>query len=127
MTMANSCENEAAICDHLARCAQDYLGLRPRTIRATLLPSLLVVRLQGMMTVAEQQLLLTSGAGNARDMIKQMRGALAEAARPILVAVVEEITSLHVLSLHHDLSTVTGEEILVFTFVEATSHPTSRK
>ena len=121
--MKTQVEIEAAVCEHLARFAQDYLGLRPRTIRAYLLPSLLVVRLQGMLTVAEQQLLLTSGTGNSRVMIKQMRIALVEAARPILVALVEKITSLRVLSLHHDLSTVTGEEVIVFTFVEATPYP----
>ena len=121
--MKTQVEIEGAVCEHLARFAQDYLGLRPRTIRAYLLPSLLVVRLQGMLTVAEQQLLLTSGTGNSRDMIKQMRIALVEAARPILVALVEEITSLQVLNLHHDLSTVTGEEVIIFTFVEAAPYP----
>ena len=122
VTMKTQVEIEAAVCEHLARFAQDYLGLRPRTIRAYLLPSLLVVRLQGMLTVAEQQLLLTSGTGNSRDMIKQMRVALVEAARPILVALVEEITSHQVLSLHHDLSTVTGEDVIIFSFVEATPY-----
>ena len=117
--MKTQVEIEAAVCEHLARFAQDYLGLRPSTIRAYLLPSLLVVRLQGMLTVAEKQLILTPGTGNARDMIKQMRVALVEAARPILVALVEEITARHVVAVHHDLSTVTGEEVFVFSFVEA--------
>ena len=117
--MKTQIEIEAAVCEQLARFAQDYLGLRPRTTRAYLLASLLVVRMQGMLTVAEKQLLLTSGTGNSRDMIKQMRVALVEAARPILVALVEEITSRQVLSLHHDLSTVTGESVIIFTFVGA--------
>ena len=121
--MKTQVEIEAAICEQTARFAQDYLGLRPRTVQAYLLPSLLVVRLQGMLTVAEQQLLLTSGTGNSRDMIKQMRVALVEAARPILVALVEETTSHQVLSLHHDLSTVTGEDVIIFTFVEAIPSP----
>ena len=123
VTMKTQVEIEAAVCEHLARFAQDYLGMRPTTIRAYLLPSLLVVRLQGMLTVAEQQLLLTPGAGDAKDMIKHMRVALVEAARPILVALVEEITSHQVFSLHHDLSTVTGEDVIIFTLVEATPSP----
>jgi len=123
VTMKTQVEIEAAVCEQTARFAQDYLGFRPRTIRAYLLPSLLVVRLQGMMSVAEQQLLLTPGTGNSRDMIKQMRVALVEAARPILVGMVEEITSHQVLSLHHDLSTVTGEDVIILTFVEATPSP----
>ena len=97
--------------------------MRPRTIRAYLLPSLLVVRLQGMLTVAEQRMLSTSMTGNPKDMIKQMRVALVEAARPILAALVEEITRHRLLSLHHDLSTVTGEDVIVFTFVEQSPYP----
>ena len=125
--MKTQVEIEAAVCEHLARFAEDYLGLRPRTIRAYLLPTLLVVRLQGMLTVAEKQLLLTSGTGNSREMIKQMCVALVEAARPILEAMVEEIADHKVLSLHHDLSTVTGEDVIIFTFVEAIPSPKSRK
>lgn len=123
MTMKTQVEIEAAVCEHLARFAQDYLGLRPKTIQAYLLPSLLVVRLQGMLTVAEKQLFLTSGTGNSRDMVKQMRVALVEAARPILAAMIEETTSHQVSSLHHDLSTVTGEDVIIFTFVEASPSP----
>lgn len=32
---------------------------------------------------------------------------------------IQEITAVPVISLHHDISTTTGEEILVFTLVEA--------
>ena len=42
-----------------------------------------------------------------------------EAARPILAALIEEAPGIKVLSLHHDLSTVTGEEVIIFSFVEA--------
>ena len=117
--MPNPSDIEAAVCERLVGFARDYLGLGPRTIRASLLASLLVVRLEGMLTVAERQLLLMSGAGIARDTIKQMRVALVEAARPILVGLVEEITGRHVVAVHHDLSTVTGEEVFVFSFDEA--------
>ena len=121
--MKTQLEIEAAICERLDRFAQEYLGLRPKAIGAHLLPSLLVVRLQGMLTLAERQLLLTSRNGNSREMIKEMRVTLVEAARPILVAMVEETTSHQVLSLHHDLSTATGENVMVFTFVEASPSP----
>jgi len=115
-------EIEAAVCEHLARFARDFLGRAPTSIRAYLVRGLLVVRLQGMLTVAEQQLLLTPRAGKARDTVKQMRTELVETARPILVTLVEEITALPVLSLHHDLSTVTGEDVIIFSFVEATPY-----
>jgi uncharacterized protein YbcI len=34
-------------------------------------------------------------------------------------AMVQEITSVKVLTLHHDISTVTGEEVVLFTLVES--------
>ena len=43
-----------------------------------------------------------------------MRTHLIETARPVLEALVEEITGVKVVSLHHDISTVTGEEIVIF-------------
>jgi len=33
-------------------------------------------------------------------------------------AMIQEITGVKVLSLHHDISTVTGEEVVLFTLVE---------
>jgi uncharacterized protein YbcI len=42
-----------------------------------------------------------------------------ETARPIMEAMVEEITGVKVLSLHHDISTATGEEIVAFTLAES--------
>jgi uncharacterized protein YbcI len=46
---------------------------------------------------------------------------LLETARPLLEAMIETATGSKVLSLHQDISTVTGEEIVVFTLVEAPS------
>ena len=40
-----------------------------------------------------------------------------ERARPLLEAMIQEVTGAKVLSLHHDISTVTGEEVVVFTLV----------
>ena len=48
-------------------------------------------------------------------MLKQVRTHLVETARPVLEAIVQEVTGVKVLSLHHDISTVTGEEVVLFT------------
>jgi uncharacterized protein YbcI len=37
-----------------------------------------------------------------------------ETARPVLEAKIQEITGIKVTSMHHDISTVTGEKIVVF-------------
>jgi len=94
------------------------MGRGPKHVRAHLMGDLLVVRLQGVLTPAEQHLVKTLQTEKARDLLKQVRIQLIEAARPILEAMVQEITGVKVLSLHHDISTATGEEVVLFTLVE---------
>ena len=74
-----------------------------------------MVRLQGVLTAAEQHLVKLLPAEKGRDLLKQVRTHLIETARPIMEAMVQEITGVKVLSLHHDISTVTGEEVVLFT------------
>lgn len=102
----------------MARFELEYMGRGPKDIRAHLIGDLLVVRLQGVLTAAEQHLVTTLPAEKGRDLLKQVRTQLIEIARPALEALVQTITSRKPLSLHHDISTVTGEEVVVFTLAE---------
>lgn len=112
-------EIEAAICDGISHFEQEYMGRGPKDIRAHLIGDLLVVRLQGVLTAAEQHLVKTLPAEKGRDLLKQVRTQLIEIARPTLETLVKEITGIKPLSLHHDISTITGEEIVLFTLTEA--------
>jgi uncharacterized protein YbcI len=112
-------EIEAAICEGVSRFEQDYMGRGPKDIRAHLLGDLLVVRLQGVLTAAEQHLVKSLSAEKGRDLLKQVRTHLIETARPVMETMVEEITCVKVLTLHHDISTLTGEEVVLFTLVES--------
>ena len=112
-------EIEAAVCEGVCRFEQDYMGRGPKDIRTHLLGDLLVVRLQGVLTAAEQQLVKSLSVEKGRDLLKQVRTHLIETARPIMEAMVQEITGIKVLSMHHDISTVTGEEVILFTLVES--------
>ncbi len=108
-------EIEAAICEGISRFKQEYMGRGPKDIHTHLIGDLLLVRLQGVLTAAEQHLVTTLPAEKGRDLLKQVRTQLMETARPVMEAMVQEITGVGVLSLHHDISTVTGEEMLLFT------------
>ena len=112
-------ELEAAICEGVSRFEQDYMGRGPKSIHTHLLGDLLVVRLQGVLTAAEQQLVKLLAAEKGRDLLKQVRTHLVETARPVLEAMVQEVTGVKVLSLHHDISTFTGEEVVLFTLAES--------
>ena len=112
-------EIEAAICQGISRFEQEYMGRGPKAIHAHLINDLLVVRLQGVLTAAEQQLAKSLPAERGRDLVKQVRSQLVDTARPVMEAMVEEVTGIDVLSVHHDVSTVTGEEVVLFTLSRA--------
>jgi len=111
-------EIEAAVCEGISRFEQEYMGRGPKDIHTHLIGDLLVIRLQGVLTAAEQHLVQSLPAEKGRGLLKQVRTQLIETARPVLEALVQEITGVKMLSLHHDISTVTGEEIVLFTLAE---------
>ena len=112
-------EIEASICQGMIRLELEYMGRGPKDIRTHLIDDLVVVRLQGVLTAAEQHLVKSLPAEKGRDLLKQVRTHLLETARPLMEAMVQEITGVKVRSLHHDISTVTGEEVVLFTLIHA--------
>ena len=112
-------EIEASICQGMSRFEQEFMGRGPKDIRTHLIENLVVVRLSGVLTAAEQHLVKSLPADRGRNLLKQVRTHLIETARPLMEAMVREITGIKVLSLHHDISTVTGEEVVLFTLAES--------
>jgi uncharacterized protein YbcI len=103
------------------------MGRGPKAIHAHLIGDLLVVRLEGVLTAAEQQLAKSLPAAKGRDLLKDVRTHLLETARPLMEAMVKDVTGVNVTSLHHDISTLTGEELVAFTLAEKPQfRPSSR-
>ena len=116
--MKSKGEMEAAICDGVRLFEQEYMGRGPKDIRTHLIGDLVVVRLIGVLTAAEKQMVKVIPADKGRDLLKQVRTHLIETARPMMEVMMEQATGVKVLSLHHDISTSTGEEVILFTLVE---------
>jgi uncharacterized protein YbcI len=114
VAMKTQGEIEAATCDGFARFEQEYMGRGPKEIHAHLVGDMFLIRLQGVLTAAEQQLVKTLQPEKGRDLLKQVRTQMIETARPVLEAMISEITGVKVVSLHHDISTTTGEEVVLF-------------
>jgi uncharacterized protein YbcI len=110
-------EIEAAVSEGIRRFEQNYMGRGPKEIQTFLLDDLLVIRLKGVLTAAEQHLAKSLPAENGRNLLKQVRTHLIESARAAMDAMVKEVTGTEAISLHHDISTATGEEIILFTLV----------
>lgn len=105
---------EAEISDAIVKFEREYMGRGPEEVRTYLLDDIVMVRLHGVLTPAERQLARSDMEGQGRSLIKQVRMELLEKARPLLDTIVREITGQTIRSLHTDISTLTGERIIVF-------------
>lgn len=105
---------EAEISDAIVRFELEYMGRGPEEARTYLVDDMVVVRLRGVLTPAERQLAGVDGTPHGRELVKQVRGELIEKARPLLEAIITDITGQAVRSLHTDISTPQGERLIVF-------------
>ena len=104
-------EIEAEITEAIVKFEMDYMGRGPKEARTHIIEDMVLVRLQGVLTPAEQQL---TKSVDGVELIKRMRSTLIENARPILFKVIADITGAKVIGLHTDISTVAGERVIVF-------------
>ena len=104
-------ELEAQISEALVQFEIDYMGRGPKEARSHVIEDMVLARLKGVLTPAEEQ--LTKSADGV-ELIKKVRSTLVENGKPILFQVVSNITGVKVLDLHTDISTATGERVFVF-------------
>ena len=104
-------ELEAQISEAMVKFEVDYMGRGPKETRSHIIEDMVLVRLQGVLTKAEEQ--LTKSADGV-ELIKKVRSTLVETGKPLLYQVIGDITGVKVLDLHTDISTATGERVFVF-------------
>ena len=114
MAMKTKGQLEAEISEAIVKFEREYMGRGPEEVRTYLLDDLIIVRLRGVLTPAERQLARSGTEGQGRALIKQVRMELLEKARPLLDTIVQDITAQSIRSLHTDISTLTGERIIIF-------------
>jgi uncharacterized protein YbcI len=111
-------ELEAEISQALIRFEKEFMGRGPLETKTYLLDDLVVVRLKGVLTPAEIKLGETGDKRRGRYLLKQVRQELIDHARPMLERLVRDILSVDIISLHTDISTKTGERIIVLSLAE---------
>jgi uncharacterized protein YbcI len=117
-------EIEAEISRAIVQFEIDYMGRGPKEARTHIVEDMLVVRLRGVLTPAEQRLTKTP---EGSELVKKMRATLIDKARPLLYQAVGDIAGAKILDLHTDISTASGERILVFTLESNLEKPFARK
>lgn len=109
---------EAEISDAITKFEKEYMGRGPLETQSFVIDNMIVVRLKGVLTQAELQLVKATNQERGRNLVKEVRIELLEKGRPLLAAVAESITGLEMVSLHTDISTRTGERLIVFSMSE---------
>jgi uncharacterized protein YbcI len=110
-------EIEATVSKEINRFEQNYMGRSPEDIQVHLLGDMLVIRLRGVLAAAEQNLVKSFESG--RGLLKQVRSNLIETTRPVMETMVEKVTGVKILTMHHDICFTTGEEVILFTLAQS--------
>lgn len=116
--MPTKADIEHQISNAVINFEKEYMGRGPLETKTFIIENMIVVRLKGVLTKAELQLANAEDSDRGRKLIKDVRIELIEKGRPLLEAVIESIAGQKVVSLHTDISTVTGERIIIFTTQE---------
>jgi len=103
---------EAAISEAIIKFEVEYMGRGPEETRTYIINDMILIRLKGVLTSAEKQL---AKGTEGKLLVKRMRVQLLESSREVLESLIREITGTQIISMHTDISTKTGERIIIFT------------
>lgn len=103
---------EAQISEAIIKFEKEYMGRGPSETKTYIIKDMIFVRLKGVLTPAEEQLAKTQ---EGAELIKKTRFKLLEGARILLENIISDTTGCQVKSLHTDISTKTGERVIIFT------------
>ena len=106
---------EAEITKALIKFEKDHMGRGPKDAETHLINDIILIRLKGVLTASEQQLAKNK---EGIELIKRIRSNLVENSRMILEQLITNLTGAKVISMHMDISTVTGEKVILFTVDE---------
>ncbi len=118
---------ESEICEAIIKFEKEYMGRGPLEARAYVLDDMVLVRLKQVLTQAELKLAETTDRRDGRELIKRVRITLLEQGRPLLERAVEEILGVKIRSLHTDISTITGERVILFSLESPVATVQSRR
>ena len=106
---------EAKIATAITQFDREHLGRGPHEVRAWIIQDMILLRLQGVLTPAEETL---SRDPDGHRLIKEVRMQLIEGSRSLLDEMIQRLSGVEVVSLHSDMSIKQGERIIVFTLAE---------
>jgi uncharacterized protein YbcI len=109
---------EAEISEAIIKFEKEFMGRGPLETKAYIIDDMVLVRLKNVLTQAELRLADNVNRQDGRELIKRIRITLLEQGRPLLEESVAKILDVKVRSLHTDISTVTGERVILFSLAK---------
>jgi uncharacterized protein YbcI len=108
-------EREAEFTKEIVKMEKDYLGRGPLDARTFFIKDMVVVRLQGVLTPAEERL---TGSPEGKVLVRDARRQLFETSRSQIESLVEEILSTSLVDMFSDISIDSGERVIVLTVAQ---------
>jgi uncharacterized protein YbcI len=102
---------EAEISDAMVKLQREQTGRGPNQAHTYIIEDMVIVRMQEVLTPAERQL---TGNPHGQSLVKQFHQQMHEIARHALEQIIETHTGCHVVSIHNDVSTKSGEQVGIF-------------
>ena len=102
---------ESQVSEAIIKFEKEYMGRGPRETKTYIIKDMIFIRLKGVLTPAEKKLAMTI---DGAELIKKTRVQLLEGARLLLENIIYDIIGYKVKSLHTDISTKTGERVIIF-------------
>ena len=103
---------EAKISEAFSRFEIEYMGRGPRQIKTYILQDMIIVRMIGFLSPSEKKLAETP---QGVEQIKKLRAMLFEGVSAEVEAMILPIVNMDIASIHSDVSTKSGEKIVLIT------------
>jgi uncharacterized protein YbcI len=103
---------EAKISEAVSRFEIEFMGRGPKQIRTLIVGDLIIIRLKGFLSQSEQ---ILAENNQGVELLKKVRTTLFEASRDYLEKLVREVVDVEIIRTHSDVSTRTGEKMIIFT------------
>ncbi len=106
---------EAKISEAVSKFEIEYMGRGPKQIKTIIIQDLIIIRLKGFLSQSEQKLVENN---QGIELLKRVRTILFESAREYMQSLIKNVIDVEIVSTHSDVSTKTGEKIIIITVDE---------
>jgi uncharacterized protein YbcI len=103
---------EAQISNELSKFEKEYMGRGPKEIKTKIIQNHILIIIDGFLSQSEQKLAENE---QGKKLVKDLRLALFDSSREQLISLIQELIGIRIISVHSDVSTKTGEKVVVLT------------